>query len=97
MRLERRFTSSFMGVPVLGVHSGFSRRVCSLINCNFAGLGVLPEAFYLGFADETFARALEGVLMRVSLRLTALVRLWCCVCSPEKPGDRPRSSVERTF
>ena len=37
--------------------SGFSRRVCSLINCKFAG--VLPEAFYLGFADEIFARALE--------------------------------------
>ena len=89
MRLERRFSYSFWGC------SGFSRRVCSLINCKFAG--VLPEAFYLGFAVEIFARALEGVLMRVSLRLTALVRLWCCVYSPEKPGDRPRSSVESTF
>jgi hypothetical protein len=51
MRLERRFSSSLWGC------SGFSRRVCSLINCKFAG--VLPEAFYLGFAAEIFARALE--------------------------------------
>ncbi len=35
MRLERRFSYSFWGC------SGFSRRVCSLINCKFAG--VLPE------------------------------------------------------
>ena len=55
MRLERRFSYSFWGC------SGFSRRVCtelcSLINCKFAG--VLPEAFYFGFAAEIFARALE--------------------------------------
>ena len=32
-----------------------------------------------------------GVLMRVSLRLTALVRLWCCVCSPGKArGQTPQ-------
>jgi hypothetical protein len=75
--------------------SGFSRPVCSLINCKFAG--VLPEHSIWAFAAEIFARALKGVLICVSLRLTALVRLWCCVYSPEKPGDRPRSSVERTF
>ena len=89
MRLERRFSSSFMGC------SGFSRRVCSLINCKFAG--VLPEHSIWDSLLRSLRVRWQGVLMRVSLRLTALVRLWCCVYSPEKPGDRPRSSVERTF
>jgi len=74
---------------------GFSRRVCSLINCKFAG--VLPEHSISDSLLRSLRVRWTGVLMRVSLRLTALVRLWCCVYSPEKPGDRPRSSVERTF
>ena len=75
--------------------SGFSRRVCSLINCKFAG--VLPEHSIWDSLLRSLRVHWKGVLMRVSLRLTALVRLWCCVYSPEKSGDRPRSSVERTF
>ena len=59
--------------------------------------GVLLMTFLWDSLMRSLRVRRKGVLLRVSLRLTALVRLWCCVYSPETPGDRPRSSVERTF